>query len=255
MFLREFVADELVIKQGRGGDFFYVVQSGKYMAYTKDADGNIEILKNYDGFGSFGELALMYNVPRHCSVKALTDGKLWVLDRDTFRRIVITGAMKKRDNHVRLLRSVPILKALNDFEIMNVADSLDIRHYNAGDKIIKQGDEADGMFFIDRGNVTVTYGDEYGLEVVLGTLSDGAYFGELALIEHQRRAATVTAASDVSVAHLHRDAFERLLGPCVNLMNRRAEEYEKQREEILHAASQLALVDTDLDDDYGDEIN
>uniref|UniRef100_A0A0A9X102 cAMP-dependent protein kinase type II regulatory subunit n=1 Tax=Lygus hesperus TaxID=30085 RepID=A0A0A9X102_LYGHE len=238
MFLRDVVANEVVMKQGRGGDFFFVVDSGDYRAYIKTEEGDVKILTNYEGHGSFGELALMYNVPRYCSVKALTDGKLWTLDRDTFRKTVIQGAMRKREYHMNLLKSVPMLRALNEFEMMNVADSLDVHHYTTGDKIIEQGDDADGMFFIDVGKVVISYMDEYGLDVVLDTLENGAYFGELALIEKQKRAATVTAASDVTVAFLQRDAFERLLGPCKALMSRKVEDYNAKREEMVRKANE-----------------
>ncbi|KAF6206144.1 hypothetical protein GE061_017369 [Apolygus lucorum] len=238
MFLRDVVANEVVIKQGRGGDFFFVIDSGDYRAYIKTEEGDVKILTNYEGHGSFGELALMYNVPRFCSVKAMTDGKLWTLDRDTFRKTVIQGAMRKREYHMKLLKSVPMLKALTEFEMMNVADSLDVRHFTTGEKIIEQGDDADGMFFIDVGKVVVSYTDEYGLDVVLDTLENGSYFGELALIEKQKRAASVTAASDVTVAFLQRDAFERLLGPCKELMTGKMEDYDAKREEMIRKANE-----------------
>jgi len=35
--------------------------------------------------GSFGELALIYGTPRAATVKALSDVKLWGIDRDSYR--------------------------------------------------------------------------------------------------------------------------------------------------------------------------
>lgn len=87
------------------------------------------------------------------------------------------------------------------------------------------------MFFVAHGRVTVSCTDEWGLDIVLDTLETGAYFGEMALLENQKRAATVTAATDVAVAFLQREAFERLLGPCKELMSRKLGKYEAQREE------------------------
>jgi len=55
--------------------------------------------------------------------------------------------------------------------------------------------------------------------------AEGAYFGELALLYDQPRAATVVAATAVVCATLERGAFERLLGPVRDLMRRDAQLY------------------------------
>lgn len=70
------------------------------------------MVHTYEGSGSFGELALMYNMPRAASVRAQTPGALWAMDRHTFRRILLKSAFKKRKLYEELLDKVPILKAL-----------------------------------------------------------------------------------------------------------------------------------------------
>lgn len=39
--------------------------------------------------GSFGELALIYGTPRAATVRAKTNVKLWGIDRDSYRRILM----------------------------------------------------------------------------------------------------------------------------------------------------------------------
>ena len=51
------------------------------------------------------------------------------------------------------------------------------------------------------------------------------YFGELALLYDQPRAATVVAATACVCATLERDAFERLLGPVQHILTRDAANY------------------------------
>lgn len=70
------------------------------------------MVHTYEGSGSFGELALMYNMPRAASVRAQTAGALWAMDRHTFRRILLKSAFKKRKLYEELLDKVPMLKAL-----------------------------------------------------------------------------------------------------------------------------------------------
>lgn len=62
---------EFVIKQGDVGDKFYIVHEGKLSAIKKDSSGNEKVVLNYKDGDYFGELALLKDIPRQASVKAL----------------------------------------------------------------------------------------------------------------------------------------------------------------------------------------
>lgn len=51
---------------------------------------------------------------------------------------------------------------------MNLADALIPRSYSDGECIIKQGDAADGMYFIEDGTVRICILDEANKEVEVG---------------------------------------------------------------------------------------
>ena len=53
----------------------------------------------------------------------------------------------------------------------------------------------------------------------------GDYFGELALLKNEPRAANVIAKSKVKVASLNRDSFMRLLGPLEDILKRNLQAY------------------------------
>lgn len=83
-------------------------------------------------------------------------------------------------------------------------DLCEIREFKKGDTILHQGDKVDGMYIIRSGNVTVERDDES-----IAPLGEGDYFGEIGLLLHERRSATITAASDaVSVYFLPKNVFE-----------------------------------------------
>lgn len=57
---------------------------------------NGEWVTNISEGGSFGELALIYGTPRAATVKAKTDLKLWGIDRDSYRRILMVSGILAR---------------------------------------------------------------------------------------------------------------------------------------------------------------
>lgn len=83
------------------------------------------------------------------------------------------------------------------------------------------------MYFIERGTVRVTI-TKNGNEVeVRDVATKGSYFGEMALVENKPRSASVYADGKVKVAFLERMCFERLLGPCLDIMKRNIKAYTK----------------------------
>lgn len=73
-----------------------------------------------------------------------------------------------------------------------------------------------------------------GLVVWCGTLGPGDYFGELALLNNDRRRATVKAVSPTVCLALGRETFKRLLGPLETLLKEREEIYNKYTAERAH---------------------
>jgi cAMP-dependent protein kinase regulator len=135
MFERKVEPNEYVIKQGDDGDNFYVIErwektlvctwlqtfltdpymycSGTYLTFVKgENDAEPRQVYKYENSGSFGELALMYNMPRAATIQAASSGSLWAMDRQTFRRILLKSAFRKRKMYESLIESVPMLKAL-----------------------------------------------------------------------------------------------------------------------------------------------
>lgn len=61
--------------------------------------------------GSFGELALIYGTPRAATVRAKTNVKLWGIDRDSYRRILMVSrrvvGMECTERHM-FMKSTPV---------------------------------------------------------------------------------------------------------------------------------------------------
>lgn len=99
---KDFTNGETVIAEGDKGDDLYIVESGQ-LACSKIIGGEDKFLKNFEVGDVFGELALLYNAPRAASIKAISDGQLWSLDRSTFTSIVKVASQKKREKYEKFL--------------------------------------------------------------------------------------------------------------------------------------------------------
>jgi len=218
---------EIVIQQGDDGDNFYIIEKGDYEIII----GSNSVGK-YEGTGSFGELALMYNTPRAATIKAITSGTLWSLDRQTFRQIIVKANAIKRKQYEEFLGNVDILENINDFERAKIADVMETKKFGENEIIIKQGDTIDSssfVYFLMAGTVAVTISDTDGTQKEVKRLEKGSYFGELALLTKEPRKATCKVVSgDATVGVLDVNAFERLLGPCKELMSRKIDHYAEE---------------------------
>lgn len=179
--------------------FLFPIISGIFHAYVAEPGQEPVHIHTYENRGSFGELALLYNMPRAATIKAISDGSLWAMDRQTFRRILLKSAFKKRKMYEALIESVPMLKTLQPYERMNLADALVPKTFSDAELIIKQGDAADGMYFVEDGEVKITVLDN-GKEVEINRIGKGGYFGELALVTHRPRAASAFAVGEIKLA-------------------------------------------------------
>ncbi|XP_037388408.1 cAMP-dependent protein kinase type II-alpha regulatory subunit-like isoform X1 [Pygocentrus nattereri] len=225
---------EHIIDQGDDGDNFYVIERGVYDIVVKMKDGVSRCVGKYDNKGSFGELALMYNTPRAATIIATQSGALWALDRATFHRLIVKNNAKKRKMYEAFIECVPLLKSLELSERMKIVDVLGARAYKDGEQIIKQGDEADCFYIVESGAVKILIksktkaGQRGNEEVEVARCSRGQYFGELALVTNKPRAASVYAVGETKCLVIDVQAFERLLGPCKEILKRNIASYKEQ---------------------------
>jgi NADH dehydrogenase len=100
-----------------------------------------------------------------------------------------------------------------DLAQLNVSPSESImrEHFEAGAVVFHQGDLGDRMYVVMDGKVEVVQQLPEGQEVVLATLKDGQWFGEMALFNDERRGATVRAVTNVNTLSLDRSTFQVLV--------------------------------------------
>uniref|UniRef100_A0A668AFN0 cAMP-dependent protein kinase type I-alpha regulatory subunit n=1 Tax=Myripristis murdjan TaxID=586833 RepID=A0A668AFN0_9TELE len=229
MFPVTYIAGETVILQGDEGDNFYVIDQGEMdvsIWHSIYVYVNNDWVTSIGEGGSFGELALIYGTPRAATVRAKTNVKLWGIDRDSYRRILMGSTLRKRKMYEEFLRKVSILESLDKWERLTVADALEPVQFEDGQKIVVQGEPGDEFFIILEGSAAVLQRRSENEEFVeVGRLGPSDYFGEIALLMNRPRAATVVARGPLKCVKLDRPRFERVLGPCSDILKRNIQQY------------------------------
>nr|AFQ60639.1 Nano-lantern_cAMP-0.4 [synthetic construct] len=124
------------------------------------------------------------------------------------------------------LSKVSILESLDKWERLTVADALEPVQFEDGQKIVVQGEPGDEFFIILEGSAAVLQRRSENEEFVeVGRLGPSDYFGEIALLMNRPRAATVVARGPLKCVKLDRPRFERVLGPCSDILKRNIQQY------------------------------
>jgi len=134
-----------------------------------------------------------------------------------------------------VLMRMPLFGKLSERELMRVMQVAEVRTYEPGQQVIRDGDRGDELFIMLSGQVKVFKGD-----AELSTLGQGEHFGEMALIRSQPRSADVMAETKSEIIAINRtDFFDILrkelwqfLGVLADRLDRTTKDLRTAREEM-----------------------
>jgi len=112
------------------------------------------------------------------------------------------------------LRELPLLRDFEDEDSLTALASRFVqREFQPGDVIVRAGTPVDQVYLIAHGKVSQLGAGEYGDEIVLGSFTDGSYFGEQTLGDETGTwAFTAKAITPVTVLTLPRQRFQEMNG-------------------------------------------
>ncbi len=86
-----------------------------------------------------------------------------------------------------------------------------LKSFNANEDVMREGEKGDTMYLIKSGMVSVWISDNEGGETPVTQLSEGDFFGEIALATNKPRTANVTALSELEVVEFSRPMIKDIL--------------------------------------------
>ena len=114
-------------------------------------------------------------------------------------------------SNLDLLRRVPLFSLLTVAQAELISGAVIKRRFKRGEALVEQGQKSDALFILLMGRARVMTCDSRGREVILATLSQGDYLGEMSIIDNQPHSATVRAEVQTDVLMLGRAEFARCL--------------------------------------------
>jgi CRP-like cAMP-binding protein len=209
--VREYGTDATIIRKGPVPDDvslnFYVVVDGEVA--VKDGRRLITMLGKGDSFGEWGishqrgfrTADVVAARPSQC-IEFSEKQYRWLVSQypviqeriGTIRRLLpqlqLAQARARLKGQADPSARPSVVASMSSGQLSSFALFSMVGMFNEGQSIIVEGAEADGFYILLSGHLVATVGGR-----VVGELSEGDIFGEVALLEGGRRAATVRVVS------------------------------------------------------------
>jgi len=101
-------------------------------------------------------------------------------------------------SEIDAIEDVPLFSQMPRDQVALIAAAAERRPYEAGEIIFRQGDRPEFLYAVESGSVDIVLPTQ-GEEIILASFEAGSFFGELAIFDSERRAASARATSATSL--------------------------------------------------------
>jgi CRP-like cAMP-binding protein/thioredoxin reductase/Fe-S-cluster-containing hydrogenase component 2 len=230
---------QMIFERGEFANSLYTILGGEVGIQINPEDPTELVRLRRGEF--FGEMALISGRRRTTSVIATTRALLLEIDRNTMVKLIRSEPQIKNSiDKAAVVRTIKTFLApqVEDKLLDDVVATSTVVEFKPNEKLIEEDAEDDSVYLIRKGSVTVSM-RVGGKDVVLAYLPAGNYVGEMALITHRKRAATVTAAVATEAIRIEGSGFRLLLDQDPELQ-RKVEQKLQQRLMDRHVMQQNA---------------
>lgn len=193
-------AGSTIFKEGDSGNSIFIITHGEVKIISKNSKGEeVEVARLKDE-NFFGEFAYFSNSKRHASAVASADTELLELTRD-----ILSGVTEKYPritevllqfykNRVvdKLMATSQLFRNIGPKDRMEILQKFSYHTFAPGALIIQEGCAGDYLYLIKSGKADITTWRE-DQEMLLATIGEGEFFGEISLVTGALRTASVRA--------------------------------------------------------------
>lgn len=216
---------QTLFRQGEPGDSLYVLVAGRLVIQMQNPTGATVVVDEATPYQLIGEMALLTGQSRGATVTALAESTLLRLSRASFERLAhrhptlvehLTQRMLPRLRQQQLLQILTNLFGMLDkCALADLQQKLEWRQLLAGETLMTQGEASDAAYIVVNGRLRVTMhhvtrpgaaGEHFIREVGAGEV-----IGEIGLLTHAPRSATIKAIRATTVVRLSAAVCEALV--------------------------------------------
>ena len=205
-----------IITEGEVGQDFYSLVHGKVEVIKEMPDGTSKLLAVLTEGASFGEIALLEDVPRTASIYSIEPVVLIKMKKEDFLNLIENDGLVK-DKILATIRLQQIISEIGFFRdispaiIQKLWKHFIIEEIPANTLIINEGEIGDKFYIIIEGEVKVLKGKDE-----VAKLGHGKYFGEIALLKEIPRTATIKSVSSVKLMTINKQDFIEIIMHNIN---------------------------------------
>lgn len=149
-----------IITQGEIGDRLFIIEQGVCDA-IKEIDGKEVVMSQLKKGAFFGELAVMYDMPRSATVRAATEVVVVSLSRQDLFSTIGSDKIEKMRTIARtqVFSSIPLLADLKVTQKIGVAKRMRSDRFHRGEKLVEEAQATDRLYILERGELRLRSGD------------------------------------------------------------------------------------------------
>lgn len=215
---RELQGGEVMCHEGQASDRITVLVAGK-AEVTRRVDGEPKTLAFLGGGSIFGEITMLTGAPPTSTITAVSECDVLEIEREDLNQLARTwpsvpavlATFAQQRMARNLIATSPLFAQVPEVERAELLGRFEFRAVAAGEKVITEGEQVQGLVLVLAGELVVQKEDPAGGVVSLSILREGDIAGEIALLKGLRATATVAASRKTAIAVLARGPFEELL--------------------------------------------
>ena len=133
---------------------------------------------------------------------------------------------------------------LTESEVNQIREQAEIKKYNKDDIIFSEGDEGNSFYVVEKGRISI-FIDDSGSKKILNSHSEGGYFGEMGVVNNDKRSASAEASNDSTLLCINKVTFLNITNNYPSLAEKINQVLPKRNEELILRETLLNTIGSD----------